>query len=79
MTKNMKARPCLHQDKVMTQVNLCSVRLNQALTVADEVVTAVVLLLEGEAMRTQLSINLGKQTPVVHYMVVVLRVVTPPL
>lgn len=79
MTKKMRAPLCLHPDEVMTQINLCSVRLNQALSVAVEVVTAVGPLLLGEAMKPPLSINLGKQTPVVHYMAAVVKVVTPPL
>lgn len=80
MTKKMKALLCLCPDEVMKQLNLCSVRLNQALSVAVEVVvTAVVPLLEGEAMKPQLSISLGKQTLVVHYKAVIVIVVPRPL
>lgn len=75
----MKASPRLHPDEVMTRVSLCSVRLNQAPSVAVEVVTAVVPLLGGEAMKPLLSISLGKQTQVALYTAVVEKVATPPL
>lgn len=79
MIKNMKAPLCLHPDEVMTQVNLCSVRLNRAPSVAVEAGTAVVPLLEGEALKPQLSISFGKQTPVAHCMAVFGKVGTRPL
>lgn len=77
MTENTKARRRLHPDEVMTQVDLCSVRLTQALSAA--AVTAGVPLLEGEAVRPQLSVSFGGQTLAVHRVVIALKVGTPPL
>ena len=79
MNKNMKALSCLQPDRVMAQVHRRSVRLIQARPLVVEVETAVVRLLEGEAMKPLLRTNLRKQTPVVLYVAVVVKVATPPL
>lgn len=76
MTQNSKPQLCLHPDGVVTQVNLCSVKLNQALSATAEVVKVGVPLLEGKAMKPRLSISLGKQIWVVRYTAVIVKVVT---
>lgn len=60
----------------MTRVNLCSVKLNQALSATAEVAKVVVPLLEGKAMKPRLIISLGKQIWVVRYTAVIVKVAT---